>query len=123
MKQTVLGALVGAGLAIALVGAIDRGSEVFAQRPTGVQAPAAQLTPGNGELIVVPMPLNEKGQLLTVIDPRQQVMSVYHIELPSGKIALRSVRNFRWDLQMMYLNNDAPLPQEIRSLLDREGIK
>jgi len=70
----------------------------------------------------VPTPLGDKGQLLTVIDPRQQVMGVYHIELASGKITLRSARNLRWDLspQMTYLNNDPPLPQEIRALSEQK---
>jgi len=45
-------------------------------------------------------------------------MSVYHIELATGKIALRSVRNIHWDLQMTEFNSADPLPREIRSLLE-----
>ena len=63
-------------------------------------------------------PAGEKSQLITVLDPRQHVMCVYHVDLATGKIALRSVRNIHWDLQMMYLNNESPLPLEIRSLLE-----
>ena len=58
-------------------------------------------------------------QMLTVVDPRQRVLSVYHIELATGKIALKSVRNIQWDLQMTDLNNEKPFPQEIRSLLEQ----
>ena len=114
MKRVVLGALVGAGLAMAAVGALDRRSEVFAQ---GL-APRPEAGAGN-ELIAVPGPAGEQGQLITVIDPAMRAMSVYHIDGVTGEIALRSVRNLRWDLQMTYLNNESPLPQEIRSLLEQ----
>ena len=57
--------------------------------------------------------------MLTVVDPRQRVLSVYHIDVATGKIALKSVRNIQWDLQIDDLNNDKPLPQEIRSSLEQ----
>ncbi len=57
--------------------------------------------------------------MLTVIDPRQQAMGVYHIDLASGKIAPMSVRNIRWDLQMTEFNGVNPLPREIRSQLEQ----
>lgn len=114
MKVAVLGALVGAGLVLAAGGALDDRDEVFAQR----LATSHQAVPGNG-LIALSGPVGEKGQLLMVIDPSLRVIGVYHIDLVSGRIALRSVRDVRWDLQMMYLNNEGPLPQEIRSLLER----
>jgi len=114
MKKAMLGVLLGAGLLVAVVGQIDQPGEVYAQR-TAPYAPAG----AGGELIAVPTPAGDRGQLLTVIDPRQQAMGVYHIDVPSGKIKLLSVRNLRWDLQMTYLNNENPLPQEIRALLEQ----
>ncbi len=113
MRQVALGALVGVGLMVA-VAFLDQRGEAFGQR-TAV-GPAGG---GGGDLVVVPMLAGDKTQLLTVVDPRQQVMSVYGIDLSTGKIALRSVRTLRWDLQMMYMNNDPPLPQEIRSSLEQ----
>lgn len=114
MKKAVLGALAGAGLVMSAVGALDHRSEVFAQRL------AAEHPSGAGnELIAVPGPAGEKGQLLTVIDPRMRAISVYRIEPTAGKITLCSVRNIHWDLQMSHLNNERPLPQEIRSLLEQ----
>lgn len=113
MRVAVLGALAGAGLVLAAVGALDSRSEVFAQQ----SAPYQQAGWGNG-LIALPGPVGEKGQLLTVIEPKRQVISVYHIDLATGKIALRSVRNIQWDLQMTYLDNDGLLPQAIQSLLE-----
>jgi hypothetical protein len=60
----------------------------------------------------------DRVQQMTVIDPKQRVMGVYHIELNTGKIALRSVRNIHWDLKMTDFNGDSPLPREIQALLE-----
>jgi len=115
MKKAGLGLLIGAGLMVAALGGFGQRGDVFAQRP---QQPA--VAPGaGGDLLVVPIPSGDRGQLLAVIEPRQHVMSVYRIEATTGKIALKSVRNLHWDLQMSDLNNEAPLPQEIQSLLEQ----
>ncbi len=114
MKKLGLGLLIGAVLMVAALDGFGQRSEVFAQRPPS--APA-----GNGDLMVVPVTSGEKGQgqLLAVVDPKQQVMGVYRIDANTGKIALKSVRNLRWDLQMTNYNNEAPLPQEIQTLLEQ----
>jgi hypothetical protein len=116
MKKAGLGLLIGVVLMVAALNGFGQRSDVFAQRPQSAPAPA-----GSGDLTVVPIPSGDKGQgqLLAVIEPRQQVMSVYRIDVNTGKIALRSVRNLRWDLQMTNYNNEAPLPQEIQSLLEQ----
>jgi hypothetical protein len=54
-----------------------------------------------------------------VIDAKLRVMGVYQIDGTSGEIALKSVRNFSWDLQMTEFNAASPLPREIRSLLEQ----
>jgi hypothetical protein len=72
------------------------------------------------ELIVVPTDLGDSVQMLTVVDPRQQVLGVYHINTTTGKITLRSVRNIHWDLQIDHLNTDEPLPQQIRSMWEQK---
>jgi len=58
-------------------------------------------------------------QQITLIDPRQRVMCVYHIDRVSGEIALKSVRNIQWDLSMDEFNGQSPSPQEIRTLLQQ----
>jgi hypothetical protein len=63
--------------------------------------------------------MGDKGQMLTVIDPRQQAIGVYHIDLVTGKIALRSIRSIRWDLQMTDFNGENPLPREVRLQLEQ----
>jgi hypothetical protein len=40
--------------------------------------------------------------------------------LGKGDITLKSVRNIHWDLQMVEFNTEAPLPREIRSMLDQQ---
>ena len=115
MKRAMLGTLLGVGLVTAAIAVAEQRGEVSVQRAT----PAAPTATAGSELIVVPTSLGEKGQMLTVVDPRQRVLSVYHIDLATGKITLKSVRNIQWDLQMTYLNNENPLPQEIRSLLEQ----
>jgi hypothetical protein len=113
MRVALLGTLAGFGLVLAAVGILDHPNAVLAQR----LAPHDKVQSG-AELIAVPGPVGEKGQLLTIVDPRQRVMSVYHVDQASGKIALRSVRNIHWDLQLTYLDNEGLLPQEIQSLLE-----
>ena len=114
MKLAVLGALVGIGLVTAAVVAQQRG-EGYAQR-TAPAVPAAGAA--NGEMVVLPTIVGEKTQLLTVVDPRLRVLGVYHIDLATGVITLKSVRNMQWDLQMADFNNEKPHPQEIRSMLE-----
>jgi hypothetical protein len=111
MKRAILGALLGAGLVVA-VGLCGQRGEVFAQHPATYQPTGA-----GGELIAIPTPAGDKTQVLTVIDPRQQAIGVYHVDLGSGKITLLSVRNIQWDLKMTEFNGVNPLPQEIRRQL------
>ena len=115
MKLAVLGSLLGIGFVTVAVGVAQQRGDAYAQRATAAM-PAAAVA--NSEMVVIPTIVGDKSQLLTVIDPRLRVLSVYHIDLATGIITLKSVRNIQWDLQMSYLNNDKPLPQEIRSLLE-----
>lgn len=114
MKTAVLGAFLGAGLVVAALGSWDHRGELLAEPLTAPYGQAA-----SNELIAVAGPADDQGQLLTVIDPRQQVMGVYHIARSDGNIELRSVRNIHWDLQMLEFNCERPLPREIRALLDQ----
>jgi len=71
-----------------------------------------------GELLALSMDV-EGRQQVTVVDPRRQVMAVYHIDRNSGAINLRSVRNVQWDLVMEDFNSGTPTPREIRSIADQ----
>ena len=84
---------------------------------------AQKLTPpalGSPGLISHVAQVGENRQQLTVVDPTMRVVAVYHIDSTKGEITLKSVRNFHWDLQMLEFNTTAPLPQEIRSMLDQK---
>jgi hypothetical protein len=117
MKRVVLGILMGMGLVMAAAAMAEQRGELLPQRGApAIPAPAAV----GAEMIVVPTSLGDKVQMLTVVDPRQRVLSVYHIDMATGKIALKSVRNITWDLQINDLNNENPLPQQIRSLLEQK---
>ena len=109
MKATLIGAIGGA-LIVALAGTFLRESPVYAQRPGAIESSA--------ELITLTAPLDNTHQQLTVIDPRLQVVGVYHMDLPTGTITLKSVRNIRWDLQIVEFNGTSPLPSQVRSSLD-----
>src|SRR5262245_54009965 len=110
MKTTLFGAVVGALVVAFLWSFLGREAPVFAQRSTVYDASA--------ELITVPSPVDNNRQQLTVIDPRNQVMAVYHTDLATGGITLKSVRNIHWDLQMPEFNGTSPLPSEIRKLME-----
>ena len=113
MKRVMLGAVVSAGLMLAIADVGDRSNSVYAQRI----GPSATGT-SEGGLIALPSPADH-GQQVTVIDPKTRVMSVYHVDAATGRIKLMSVRNITWDLQMTQLNSESPQPQEIRSLLEQ----
>jgi hypothetical protein len=117
MKRGILGTLVGIGLVMAAVALADQRGDYLAQRAAPVTA--APMASAGTELIVAPTTLGDK-QVLTVIDPRQRVLSVYHIDLATGNIALKSVRNIQYDLRINNFNTEKPLPQEIQSQLDQK---
>lgn len=52
---------------------------------------------------------------VVAVDAQNRTLAVYHVDPTTGKLALKSVRNATWDLQMQNFNTDEPLPQDIRS--------
>ena len=77
--------------------------------------PTVQPQP-TGNLITHVLPADGGPQALVVVDPGQRVLAVYHVDKATGEIALRSVRNITWDLQMVEFNSGEPLPQDIRNM-------
>jgi len=59
-------------------------------------------------------------QQITVIDPKQRVMAVYHVDRATGGVALKSVRNLTWDLQIEDYNSGSPAPRDIRALKEQQ---
>jgi hypothetical protein len=114
MKTAVLGALAGVGLMIVAAGWLDRGSSAYAQHAAPYAPPGC-----DGGLMAIPSGAGDGGQLITVVDSRARALGVYRVA-GDGKIKLLSVRNIQWDLQVMQMNSDIPLPQEIRTLLEQK---
>jgi hypothetical protein len=59
-------------------------------------------------------------QQITIVDPRQRVMAVYHVDRASGALSLKSVRNLTWDLQIEDFNSGTPAPRDIRALKEQQ---
>jgi len=119
MRRAVLGTLLGAVVIIAAMTVSEPEHKARAEGPVpGDLAEAvAPLAASAGELIALTTPGDDKASLLTVIDVRRQVVSVYGIERATGKISLLSVRRIQWDLEMNEFNGEHPLPREIRALM------
>ena len=73
----------------------------------------------SGQLISYTWKSDEGKQQVVVIDAAREAMTVYHIDPHNGEISLTSVRNFRWDLMMEDFNGVAPLPGDIRTLIEK----
>jgi hypothetical protein len=122
MKRMILGVLVGVGLMMAAAAMAQQRGDGFGQRaaPVVPAASAPMAAVAGTELIVAPVALNDKIQMLTVVDPKQRALCVYHIDMMTGEIALKSVRNIQWDLRIHNMNTKEPLPQQIRSQLEQK---
>ena len=116
MRVTLMGLLVVVGVACAVVGTVFQRSPALAQRPA---VPFDQRAITEGRLIALETPTGDGSQQITLIDPRERVMCVYHVDLQTGEILLRSVRNFRWDLLMDEFNGRSPTPREIKALVEQ----
>jgi hypothetical protein len=112
MRQSLLGALLVAGLVIAITAGRS------ASETAGPLLAASPFDHGD-TLITHVTGTDGQEQMVTLIDPRQRVMAVYQVDRSTGKITPKSIRNFTWDLQMVEYNSGDPLPQDIRSGLQR----
>jgi hypothetical protein len=109
MRHSLFGALLGASLVIG--GLVGRSSSEPAYTPP-MELPAHS---GGSELFTQVTATDGQPLTVTVVDPRQHVLAVYHVDRSSGEITLKSIRNFTWDLQMIGYNSGKPTPQDIRS--------
>src|SRR5262245_45242300 len=88
--------------------------EAQAQRPASQDRQASA-----SDLIALSQDAGDGRQQLTVIDSKQRVMAVYHVDRVSGALSLKSVRNLNWDLLIEDFNSDKPTPREVRALTQR----
>jgi hypothetical protein len=110
MRAAAGGIVLGLGALVALATGFP---EAQAQRSGG-----AQVTAG-AELVALSFDAGEGRQQITIVDPRQRVMAVYHVDRATGALALKSVRNLQFDLLIEDFNSTNPTPREIRALTPR----
>ena len=113
MRLAVLGSLMIVLLVAVVSVVLPDGRVALAQQSVSARAFS---DPG---LIALTETFGQQYQQLTVIDTTKKVISVYHIDLTSGMITLRSVRNIHWDLQVSDYNGQRPLPREIQALSEQ----
>ena len=112
MRNMMLGVAGGVALTLVLVTLARLEPEAFAQRPT--------TAPMNGPgILMANSPTAGGGQQIVVVDTSQRVIGSYQIA-PSGEIALKGIRNIRYDLLMEEFNGGEPKPRDIRALLDQK---
>ena len=117
MRRTLFGALLGTLLVLGLAaGQCLSEGQGFAEPAAAVMQSPIPPYQGAGNLITHVLPSEGGPQAVVVVDPSQHVMAVYHVDKTTGEIALRSVRNLTWDLQMLEFNSGEPLPQDIRNM-------
>jgi hypothetical protein len=116
--------LVASGLLAAVLwlgGGAMMGDFVAAQRPSGTTSgPVQRDSLAASELVAHSVMLEDGRQQLVVVDARQRSLAVYHVDPRTGALALKSVRNFHWDLQMEEFNaGGQPSPRDIRTLVEQ----
>ncbi len=108
----VMGGMCG-GLAVLVLGVVGWAD---AQGPRS----ATQDRVMGSELIALSHDGGDGRQQITVVDPRQRVLAVYHVDRASGALQLKSVRNVQWDLTIEDYNSGSPAPREIRALKEQQ---
>ena len=115
MKTAVIGAFVVAGLVVFGVGGAWDEPTAWAQRVGPHEAAA------HPELIALSAPAADRGQQITIIDPKTRTMAVYLVDAKASGgefVQLVSVRKCDWDLQMEEFNATSPLPREVRGQVE-----
>lgn len=111
MKAAAIGVCVGAIVTAYAFGIWTPSTAAWADRGIGTSV--------GGELITNVASVGDNRQLVTIIEPKTRVLAVYVVDAATGGVALKSVRNFHWDLQLSEFNGTAPLPREIQSLIEQ----
>lgn len=96
-----------AGLTGSLLGYPTGAAEQFSPPPLVTQGESSGL-------IALASPPTGEVQQFTVVDPATRAMAVYHVNLKSGQIELKSARNLRFDLQLEDYNGVTPKAKEVR---------
>ena len=119
MRAAVGGLVLGLGLLLAVgLGFPEAQAQKQAGQLVSHQPGHFQQT-GSPDLLAMSVEA-EGRQQITVIDPKQKVLAVYHVDRITGAVSLRSVRNMQWDLLIEDFNSANPTPREIRALTQQQ---
>ncbi len=96
----------------------------YGQPPKPLQAqpvlPTRLPVAAAGDLMAFSSDLANGQSQVILIDVKSHAMCVYHVGQAEGKIELKSVRNFHWDLLIEEFNGVRPLPRGIRELMEQK---
>lgn len=101
-----------AAVGIVLTAAAVATSQVPAARPTSTGAAAG--------LWISDSALDDGRRLLVVVDPATRHAAVYHLDVASGSLTLKSARDLTWDLSLDEFNAQEPRPAALRKMLQAE---
>jgi len=107
------------GLAVLVAGVVSL-ADGQGPRGTGHERSAQDRAASSPDLLALSHDGADGRQQVTIVDPRQRVMAVYHIDRTSGAVQLKSVRNLQWDLMIEDYNSAAPAPRDIRLLKEQQ---
>ena len=113
MRAMMVGLLTGVLVTWTLDHAAPTPPTVYAQRFGVNDATGAQ----QSDLIAIAGAVVEGQQSIVLVDSRRQTLGSYQVDAKTGQIALRSVRNIRWDLELDEFNGMEPTPNKIQALL------
>jgi hypothetical protein len=117
MRGWMGGLLVGCGICCALLVGL---ADAQAPRSASFERPVQDRTASSPDLLALSHDGGDGRQQITIVDPRQKVMAVYHVDRATGALALKSVRNLQWDLQIEDYNSTSPAPRDIRVLKEQQ---
>lgn len=110
MRATFLGLLIGIGATTLTVPSSEpRGA--YGQR-SGHHAKFS-----GAEIVAITGGVAGGQQVVLLVDPVERTLGSYQVDMETGQVVLRSVRNCRWDLQMDEFNGKDPSPEQIKALL------
>ncbi len=72
------------------------------------------------ETVVSTLAIGDAGQRVIIFDKDQSTLAVYEVDMTTGRIALRSVRQVRWDMALEDFNSLPPKPAEVRAMMGKE---
>jgi len=107
------------GLAVVIAGAVGL-ADAQGPRGAGHDRAVQDRTASSSDLLALSHDSGDGRQQITIVDPRQRVMAVYHVDRASGALQLKSVRNLQWDLLIEDYNSGTPAPRDIRALKEQQ---